>query len=98
MGFEKGRRKTGGRKVGSLNKATFAIQEVCRQQGPIMISRLIDLVKSRDGHISIKAMKILLNYGFGRPSESIQLSGIDAASSSPHVVFYLPYNPRHKPA
>lgn len=96
MAFQKGRRKTGGRRVGSLNKATFAIQDACRVEAPLMIERLLKLASSVDGHIAIKAIKILLAYGFGKPSERIQLSGLDSDGCSDRVVFYLPNNPRHR--
>lgn len=95
MGFQKGRVKTGGRRRGSLNKASFVIQEACREQGPMMIARLVKLVKDEDCDVSIKAIKILLAYGFGRPPESIELGGAGSDAPSSQIVFYMPDNQRH---
>lgn len=92
MAFQKGKLKTGGRKCGSLNRATYEIQKACRGHGPGMVARLLDLADSRDGHIAIKAVRLLLAYGFGQPREQIDLNKMDNGS---RVVFYMPHNERH---
>ena len=38
-----------------------------------MIARLVRLAANRDGHIAIKAAKLLLEYGYGKPPEQINL-------------------------
>lgn len=60
-----------------------------------MIARLVKLAKDKDGDVSIKAIKILLAYGFGRPPERIELSGTGSDAASSQVVFYMPDNQRH---
>lgn len=89
MAFSKGRNKTGGRKCGSINKATFEIRQACRAYGPTMITHLMRLAENRDGQVAIKAIQLLLAYGFGKPCEQVEPTDNNA-----QVVFYLPYNER----
>ncbi len=95
MAFQKGRLKTGGRKRGSLNKATFEIQQTCREHGPAMIVRLVQLVNNPDGHVAIGAIKLLLAYAYGRPCAGVELTGAEDSPPEPQVLFYIPSKERH---
>ena len=92
MAFQKGRTKTGGRTSGILNKGTFEIKHACSIYGPGMIARLVRLTSNRDGHVAIKAIKLLLEYGYGKPHEQTQ---DNTTENSAQVKIYLPYNERH---
>lgn len=93
--FKPGQPKLAGRRKGTPNKATFEIQQACREYGPAMIARLVHLANSRDGHIAIKAIGLLLAYGFGKPRERVELTGTEGAPLEPKVIFYMPDNARH---
>jgi hypothetical protein len=88
--FKKGqpRPPTAGRKLGTPNRVTTAIGEAARQHSPIALQRLVQLMKHRDGHIALKAIGIVLAYGFGRPAQCVELAETE---SSHAYVFHFNY-------
>jgi hypothetical protein len=95
--FQKGqpRPAKAGRRAGTPNKATFEIQQACREHGPVMIARLVRMANNPDGHVAIGAIKLLFAYGYGRPRERVVLTGMEGAPLEPKVIFYMPDNARH---
>jgi hypothetical protein len=49
------------------------VRELAREHGPAAIIRLVELMKSEDGPTAIAACRELLNRGFGKPEQSINL-------------------------
>lgn len=76
--FKPGQPKLAGRRKGTPNKATFEIQQACREYGPAMIARLVQLVSHPDGHVAIRASQLLLAYAYGKPRERIEVSGTNS--------------------
>jgi hypothetical protein len=58
------------------------------------LRRLIELSKSREGHVAVKALSITSAYGFCRPAQRVELA--ETESSHAYVFHYnYPVNPRH---
>jgi len=70
-------KKTGGRRKGSQNKLTRDVQEfvdrVFRQIDPI--EKLLTLLESESEKVQAGVMLRLLEYRYGKPKESIELTG-----------------------
>jgi hypothetical protein len=68
----KGSPKTGGRKPGSLNKATADIKRLAQAHGEELIEKLLNLARNAENESAqIAAIKELLDRGFGRPTQHI---------------------------
>jgi len=63
-----------GRPKGSSNKAVADIRAACQEHGEALVLRLVQLSNSIDGATAIGACKVLLAYGYGKPTEHIKLS------------------------
>ena len=63
-----------GRPKGMPNKAVADIKAACQLHGEAVVHRLVQLSQSLDGQVAIGACKVLLAYGYGKPSETIRLS------------------------
>lgn len=90
MPFEKGHNKSTGRPSGSLNKGTQEIRAILAERIDfgVVVDKLYELVQGvtvqetqKNGDEIIytrppdsKAAQILLEYGFGKPSQSIDLT------------------------
>lgn len=67
-----------GRPKGSGNKATEALKKFIRertQDGTVLVGILMDMMYEEEPATKLGAIKILLEYGFGKPKESVELSG-----------------------
>lgn len=66
MTFEKGRKKTGGRKKGVRNKINQNLAELCEQKGFNPFEALLDLAKNpkTKGGLKLGALKELCEYLF----------------------------------
>jgi hypothetical protein len=64
----------GGRPVGSLRE----LAELCRQHGPMAVATLVEIAQ-HGGQESdrIAASKVLLDRGYGKATERVELSGPD---------------------
>lgn len=70
------RRKTGGRLKGTPNKGTREITELARAIVPEALRELRKLVKSATSEAAkAKAIEIVLDRAYGKPSQAIQHSG-----------------------
>ena len=71
--FDKGHEKLGGRQKGTGNKATVAIKELLNSK--VTDEELWKLWKkklySKDPHIAIKALELVLHYKYGKPVQPI---------------------------
>lgn len=74
--FEKGNRAN----PGGRPKANREITEMCREAGPDIIKRLIQIAQSGDEEYALPAMKELLNRGYGK-SENISSIKIETGEN-----------------
>jgi hypothetical protein len=70
MPFKKGQSGNPGGRVG----VPAEVRDLARQHSTEAIERLIHWMKSDDGRISVAAANALLDRGFGRPAQLIDLS------------------------
>jgi hypothetical protein len=68
--FQAGERRVG-RKPGVPNIATRAIKELAGQYGPEAVSTLVQLMRTGDGDLRLRAAKELLDRAYGRPPQAI---------------------------
>lgn len=75
MESKKTRQKTGGRKPGSLNKATRTVKEVAAEYTESAIKTLADIMQDveQPSAVRISAARELLDRGHGRPSQAIEV-------------------------
>ena len=70
-------RKTGGRRKGSLNKASAAIKASFQKHGDEFVEALLALTKSDDEHVRLKALQVCLDRAYGRPTQAVQVGVAD---------------------
>ncbi len=63
-------RKTGGRRKGSLNKATAEIKATLQKHGDELVQALLVLTKSDDERVRLGAIQAALDRGWGRPVQA----------------------------
>lgn len=68
-------RKTGGRKVGTLNHATREIKEWARDLSGTTRDRIEQLIASEDENVALKAIIAVWNRAYGMPSQQMSLDG-----------------------
>lgn len=79
--WKKGKPKTGGRLKGVCNKATFEIKAACQAVGPLILERLEKLaLYSNDGATATRAASLILSYGYGKPTERVEVTGADGGA------------------
>lgn len=65
--------KTGGRSLGTPNKATREVKDAARKHGPAAIKTLAALMKSADTDAAkISAAKELLDRAYGKATQHVQ--------------------------
>ncbi len=64
-------RKTGGRRKGSLNKASTAIKAAFQKHGDELVKALLVLTKSDDERVRLGAIQAALDRGWGRPAQAV---------------------------
>lgn len=69
------RRKTGGRKKGTPNKATADIKAIAQPYGPDAVDALVKIMKNEEAPEAarVRAASELLDRGYGKPKQSIDL-------------------------
>lgn len=77
--FQKGHPKRGGRQAGTPNKATADIKALAQVHGPEAIRTLVELMANGQDKVRVAAAKELLDRGYGRPTQSMHVSGEDGA-------------------
>ena len=73
MKFEKG--KSGN--PGGRPKENSEVRAAARLHGIAAIDKLVELMDGSDNRISVTAAQAILDRGFGKPSQSMTLSGED---------------------
>lgn len=74
--MERKRRKTGGRRKGTPNRATREITELARQYVPAAVKELARLARAAESESArVSAIGMLLDRAYGKPSQAIQHSG-----------------------
>lgn len=64
--------KTGGRKAGTLNKATAEIKELARQYAPEALEALVKVIRSSDSDAArVAAIREVLDRGYGKSTQYI---------------------------
>ena len=74
MKFTKGKKKTGGRKPGSVNKVTRVIKEFATEMLEDRIYRKKLLLRLRAGKAQ-RIEELLYAYAYGRPLQKLEMSG-----------------------
>ncbi len=87
-------RKTGGRRKGSLNKATAKIKATLQKHGDELVDALLALTRSDDEHVRLKALQVCLDRAYGRPAQAVQ---VGADPDSIPVVFHMDFGAGLKP-
>ena len=71
--FAKGRKKSGGRVKGKLNRVTEDIKELAQQYGPAAIQTLVELMMDADFEPTrVSAAKELLDRGYGKSVQPVE--------------------------
>lgn len=76
MPFKKGQSGNPGGKTSRINSASG----MARKHAEEAIKRLAEELKNPDGNIAIKAANSLLERGYGKPKEYIELTGEDGGA------------------
>lgn len=65
-----------GNKLGGRTPKIALIQEFCRKQGESILLELVNMFESKKtgSHTKIRIAEILLAYGYGKPSQNIELT------------------------
>jgi hypothetical protein len=70
--------KTGGRAKGTPNKVTADIKALAQAHGPAAIAKLVAIMTTSESHTaSIAAAKELLDRGYGKAMQGVELTGKD---------------------
>ena len=70
---------------GGRPKVVAEVRELARQYGYEAIQRLVVLLHSSNEAVSIRAAEALLDRGYGRPMQGVELTSIEAARHRWHV-------------
>jgi hypothetical protein len=70
--------KTGGRQKGTPNKATADVRALAQEYGPDAIRELATILATSENHSArIAAAKELLDRGYGKSMQAVELTGAD---------------------
>ena len=74
-----GKRPGAGRKKGSLNKTTADVKVLAQQYGDDAIKALVDIALSPEHPAAarVSAANALLDRGYGKPTQAVELTGKD---------------------
>ena len=70
-------RKTGGRRKGSLNKASATIKAAFQKHGDELVKALLALTKDEDPRVRLSAITAAMDRGWGRPAQAVTGEGGD---------------------
>lgn len=71
---------------GGRPKVVAEIRQLAREHGSAAIRRLVDLMSSRNETVVVRACEALLDRGYGRSVQGVELNSADATSQRWHVV------------
>jgi hypothetical protein len=78
MSRKKGSPKTGGRQKGTKNKTSNEMRELTARYGPDALSCIVKIMEEDDdSQRRLRAAEILLERGFGRAKEHLDVSVVD---------------------
>lgn len=76
MAPPKGSPKSGGRRKGSVNKATAEIREIASKYGPDAIEKLWAIAEKSDSDAAkVSAIREILDRAYGKPAQSMTIGG-----------------------
>lgn len=65
-------KKTGGRKAGTLNKATIEVKEAARQYAPAALNRLYEIMENGGSDAAkVSAAREILDRAYGKSTQAI---------------------------
>lgn len=71
-------------------KQEVELKKLCRELTPQIVERLLYwLTHPKDGKSATKAAEILLERGFGRPAQEVQLTNSDGSSLIPSINIHI---------
>lgn len=83
--------KTGGRQKGSLNKATVDVRLAAQQFGAEAITSLANIMRTSENDAAkISAAKELLDRGYGKSMQPVEMSGPEGEALTLTVNFVTP--------
>ena len=65
---------------GGRPKIPAELVDMARAASPAAMQRAIDLSGNPDGNIALKAIALILDRGYGKPMQGVELSGKDGAA------------------
>jgi hypothetical protein len=82
MARQKGTAKTGGRKVGTVNKSTADIKALAQDYGAAAIAALAGIVDdaAMPPAARVSAAKELLDRGYGKATQGVEVTGKDGGA------------------
>ena len=83
-------KKTGGRRKGTSNKATFDLKQALRKHGKELVTRLLELTQHTDPKIRLSALQAALDRGFGKAYQSMEVTGKDGGPMTLQVFHGVP--------
>ena len=66
-----GKAKTGGRRLGTKNRATAAVKALAQKHGRAAMDKLVTLMDSADERVQLAAVREVLDRGYGRPTPAV---------------------------
>ena len=61
-------------------KIPAELVDMARAASPAALQRAIDLVASPDGNIALRAIGVILDRGYGKPMQGVELTGKDGGA------------------
>lgn len=70
-------------------KADLEVRDAARLYGAAAITKLVELMEGDDKRIALSAAQALLDRGFGKPAQSVELTGAEGGAIQSVVKFTL---------
>ncbi|HEY5849624.1 MAG TPA: DUF5681 domain-containing protein [Lysobacter sp.] len=61
-------------------KADLEVRDAARLYGSAAITKLVELMEGDDKRLALAAAQALLDRGFGKPAQSVELTGADGGA------------------
>jgi hypothetical protein len=74
--------KTGGRQAGTPNRATAELKELARAYTVEALEALVSVVRGADGAAKVAAAREILDRGYGKASQSVDLGATDGMAEA----------------
>jgi hypothetical protein len=83
--FEKGQSGN----PGGRPKVEGEIRALAQEHGPEALKRLVQLMKSKNERVAVAAAQAVLDRGYGKPPQAVQLGGQDGSSASREILIHF---------